>query len=295
MSISLVVHGGAWDIPDTHVDANKRGVTRACEAGWSVLERGGSALDAIVAAIVVMEDDATFDAGVGSILTREGRVEMDAGLMDGKTLDVGACAAVTRIKNPILLARNILNSENVLMVGEGAEKFARECGIEFCEPSALVTQEQLDIWEEHRRNQMPQTVSLSIPSDTVGAVARDAAGNLAAGNSTGGRDFKMPGRVGDSPIVGCGFLADNLLGGATCTGWGEAILRTVMAKSALDFLKVADPMTAAEWAVQRLERVNGTGGIVLMDAHGRIGLAHNTPRMARAWRSDGQASVQVAV
>lgn len=295
MTKSIIIHGGAWAIPDAHVEATKRGIARALDNGWGVLERGGSALDAIVAAILIMEDDPILNAGYGSLLTRDGKVEMDAALMDGRTLDVGACAVVSRIKNPILLARNILDSENVLIVAEGAERFAQECGIELIDPQTMITQEQFELWQELKRNPPTSQVSFHKPCDTVGAVAIDDKANIAAGNSTGGRDFKMAGRVGDSPIVGCGFYADNGLGGAASTGWGEAIMRTVMAKSALDFLKFTDPMTAAQLAVQRLERVNGNGGVILVDSNGRIGFAYNTPRMARAWRSDDHNAIHVEV
>ncbi len=296
MPKAIFIHGGAWAIPDAQVEDNKKVLTRALDAGWGVLERGGSALDAIVAAIVVLEDDPILNAGYGSLLTREGKVEMDAAVMDGRTLGVGACAVVSRIKNPILLARNILESENVLMVAEGAEQFARERGTELIDPKTMITPEQFEMWQAYLRNPPTPTVSYNKQSsDTVGAVALDERGNIAAGNSTGGRDFKMPGRVGDSPIVGCGFYADNLLGGAACTGWGEPILRTVMAKSALDFLKFTDPMTAAQLAVQKLERVKGSGGVILVDSHGHIGYAYSTPRMARAWRIEGDTSEHVEV
>ena len=244
MGLAIIVHGGAWDIPADLQADHVAGCRAAAEAGWAVLAAGGSALDAVEAAVRVMEDHPVFDAGRGSHLNRDGEVELDAGMMDGRTLMAGAVASVTRIANPISLARRVLHdSEHVFLVGAGAERFAQDAGIPFCQPADLVIERERLLWEARRRTKdegRPTTDDRRAAfgatdtvgaADTVGAVALDAAGNLAVGNSTGGTMYKHPGRVGDTPIIGCGLYADNLLGAAACTGWGEQIMKTVLAKT----------------------------------------------------------------
>ncbi|MCU0503099.1 MAG: isoaspartyl peptidase/L-asparaginase, partial [Anaerolineae bacterium] len=230
MGLAIIVHGGAWDIPAELQAEHVAGCRAAAEAGWAVLAAGGSALDAVEAAVRVMEDHPVFDAGRGSHLNRDGEVELDAGMMDGRTLMAGAVASVTRIANPISLARRVLHdSEHVFLVGAGAERFAQDAGIPLCRPADLVIERERRLWEDGGR-----TTFGSGAADTVGAVALDGAGNLAVGNSTGGTMYKHPGRVGDTPIIGCGLYADNLSGAAACTGWGEQIMKTVLAKTAVD-------------------------------------------------------------
>ncbi len=260
MKPALIVHGGAWDIPDEAIDACKSGCSQALAAGWPILSRGGHALDAIEAAIMVLEDDPVFDAGYGSHLNLDGRVECDAIVMNGATLHAGAACTLQRVKNPIRVARAILeNCPHMMLVAEGAERFAREQG-------------------------------------TVGAVAIDQNGNLFAATSTGGTCCKLPGRVGDSPLIGCGCYADSEAGAVSCTGYGEAIMKIVMAKTAVDFLRqspicVDSPsgasceaslaQVAAREAVHLLaKRTHGTGGLILLDCQGNPGFAFNTPRMA---------------
>ncbi len=249
-----------------------------------MLARGGSALDAVETAIRILEDAPTFDAGVGSVLNTDGLVELDAGIMDGRTLNLGAVAAVKTIRNPVTLARRVLESPYTLLVCDGALRFAREVGFAECEPEELIVERERLALQRHLADQAAAAATHDVRGDTVGAVALDQAGNLAAGTSTGGRRFKRPGRVGDVPLPGCGFYADNLLGAASSTGEGEAIARIVMAKRAVDAL--ADgchPQAAAEEAISYLATwVNGRAGLILLDRFGRVGVAFNAARMAWA-------------
>lgn len=299
MALALIVHGGAGDIAPDGIEPHRSGVARAASKGWQVLKDGGSALDAVEAAIVAMEDDPAFDAGFGSYLNQGGMVEMDASVMDGRTLDAGAVAGVQRIRNPIRLARHVLTSPFTFLIGPGAEAFAQQAGIPLVENADLRTREQLALWEECRRNPPPSKLAQYVPpspdhfGDTVGCVAVDAYGAIAAGTSTGGTRFKPAGRVGDSPIIGAGVYADNLLGGASATGWGEAITRVVLSKYALDGLaSCQNPDEAARLAVEYLaRRVGGTGGIILADTSGRVGFSYNTQRMACAHMREGMNQV----
>ncbi len=308
---SLIVHGGAWSIPDEAVADCRAGCRRALEAGREILRCGGAAIDAVEAAIMVLEDDPTFDAGLGSHLNRNGRVELDAIVMDGASLKAGAVAAVERIRNPIRLARKVLDScEHMMLVGAGAEQFALEQGLPLCAPEELVIERERSAWRRCREGHHSAEFHRSHQHGTVGAVARDLHGSLAAGTSTGGTCCKRPGRVGDSPLVGCGCYADAEAGAVSCTGWGEAIMKIVMAKSAADFLRAGkSAQEAAQLAVDLLARRGGqvasspasspssqigTGGLILLDRAGRPGFAFNTPRMAYAYVNlDGAFVVSV--
>jgi len=269
MKPSLIVHGGAWDIPEEAFEACKEGCGRALEAGWCVLSRGGPALDAVEAAIVELEDAPVFDAGTGS-------------------LRAGAVACVHRIRNPIRLARAVLErAPHMMLVGEGAERFAAEHGIAQCDPKELITEAELAAWLRCRNDKHAAKYHRGHEQGTVGAVAMDREGRLIAGTSTGGTCCKLPGRVGDSPLIGCGCYADAEAGGVSCTGWGEAIMKIVMAKAAADLLRgcaIADEasgMRAAREAVKVLaERGRGTGGLILLDREGGPAFAFNTPHMA---------------
>jgi beta-aspartyl-peptidase (threonine type) len=304
MSIGIVVHGGAWDIPhELHAD-HQAGCRTAAEAGWAILAAGGSALDAVEAAVRVMEDHPVFDAGRGSHLNRDGVVELDAGMMDGHTLMAGAVASVTHIANPISLARRVLHdSEHVFLVGTGAERFAAEAGIPLCDPAELVVERERRLWEERRttedegRTAADRRRAAFTAADTVGAVAIDAAGNLAVGNSTGGTSFKHPGRVGDTPIIGCGLYADNTMGAAACTGWGEQIMKTVLAKTAVDQIALLGSATdAANVAIAYFKhRIGGLGGVICISPAGQIGFAHSTPYLAHAYRTTGMVAVVSAL
>jgi len=298
MKPALIVHGGAWDIPDEAVDACKSGCQRALGAGWTLLASGGSALDAVEAAIMVLEDDPVFDAGYGSHLNLDGRVECDAIVMNGATLRSGAVATLHRVKNPIQLARKILeNCPHMMLVAEGAERFAKEHGIKLCKPEELVSEAEQEAWMKCKADKHAAEHHRGHEQGTVGAVAIDREGRLFAATSTGGTCCKLPGRVGDSPLIGCGCYADSEAGGVSCTGYGEAIMKIVMAKTAVDLLRsrvtCVDPTAAADAcdlssadlaareAVHLLgKRTHATGGLILLDRHGNPGFAFNTPRMA---------------
>ncbi|PYT50795.1 MAG: peptidase T [Acidobacteria bacterium] len=298
MKPALIVHGGAWDIPDEAVDACKSGCQRALGAGWTLLAGGGSALDAVEAAIMVLEDDPVFDAGYGSHLNLDGRVECDAIVMNGATLRSGAAATLQRVKNPIQLARKILeNCPHMMLVAEGAERFAKEHGIKLCKPEELVSEAEQEAWMKCKADKHAAEHHRGHEQGTVGAVAIDRDGRLFAATSTGGTCCKLPGRVGDSPLIGCGCYADSEAGGVSCTGYGEAIMKIVMAKTAVDLLRsrvtCVDPIAAADAcdlssadlaareAVHLLgKRTHATGGLILLDRHGNPGFAFNTPRMA---------------
>jgi len=346
----LIVHGGAWAIPADAAAAHQSGVRNALETGYRILALGGSALDAVEAAVTVLEDDPTFDAGRGSFLTSDGRVQLDALLMDGGRMKAGGVACVERLRNPIQAARLVLEqSPHVYFVGEGAERFAAAHGMALIDNSELVLPREiarlahaqarqaaglgdetfsgpesipghvlhddkidsekklgapgpshLGTGESKHRlsNDVPDPKSTEDPGqnwwdsktpppnfdshDTVGAVALDGHGNLAAATSTGGTLNKTPGRVGDSSLIGCGCYADNLAAAVSLTGWGEPIMKLVLGKWATDRVAAGSaPEIAAREAISYLyNRLGGHGGIILLGPDGRFGLAHNTPAMA---------------
>lgn len=281
MRISLIVHSGAGDdIHDGLVEPFRQGVIEAAKAGWAVLQNHGSALDAVEAAVRVMEDNPTFDAGRGSFPNQAGEIEMDAILMDGATLNNGAVAAIQHVAHPISVARLVMErTPHTLLVGAGAEAFARSVGVPLIPTEALLVE----------RNDLPPAAGgsgLLLPvQDTVGALALDEQGHLAAATSTGGMRNKMPGRVGDSPIIGCGAYADDSIGAASATGRGEDIMKVILSKSACDLMAGGlAPQPAAESIIRYLaQRVNGQGGIILMNPRGEVGCAYNSLRMGRAW------------
>ena len=279
-------------MPDDEVAAHEHGIAAALDAGYAILERGGTAVEAVEAAVVVMEDDEAFDAGRGSYLTRDGRVQLDALLMNGENLRTGGVACVEHLPNPIRAARLVLEqSPHVYFVGIGAERFATQHGMRLCDNMDLVIpreQRRLYAAQEAELKGLRDTTfsggsAAAMEShDTVGAVALDAHGNVAAGTSTGGTLNKAPGRVGDSSLIGCGCYADNLSAAVSLTGWGEPIMKLVLGKWAVDRVAAGmSPQQAAEAAIAYLyERLGGHGGVILLGPDGRIGLAHNTPRMA---------------
>jgi beta-aspartyl-peptidase (threonine type) len=299
---TLLVHGGAWAIPDDAAAAHENGVRNALEAGHRILTRGGTAIDAVEAAVIVLEDDPTFDAGRGSFLTSDGRVQLDALLMDGGRMKAGGVACVERLRNPIKAARLVLEqSPHVYFVGIGAEEFAQSHGMSLIENAELVLdreRERLKVAREREaaglvdatfsgleddkgpETAIPRVVDSS--HDTVGAVALDTHGNIAAATSTGGTLNKTPGRVGDSSLIGCGCYADNLSAAVSLTGWGEPIMKLVLGKWATDRVAAGTaPEFAAREAISYLHnRLGGHGGIILLGPDGRFGMAHNTPAMA---------------
>jgi len=281
-------------MPDDAVDAHERGVRAALRAGWQVLQEGGSAVDAVEEAVVVLEDDETFDAGRGSFLTRDGRVQMDALIMDGKTLRAGGVGCVERVKNAIRLSRLVLDeSPHVYFVGEGAESFAQEHGMTLIDNKELVIPREVARLKEVQAimasGKPDPTFAGAAGHDTVGAVALDQYGNTAAATSTGGTVNKTPGRVGDSSLIGCGCYADNTTAAVSCTGWGEPIMKLVLAKWTADHVQSSsgNAQFTAELAIEMLwARLQGRGGLIALDSRGNYGIAHNTPRMAWGVRTE---------
>ena len=336
---TLLVHGGAWAIPADSRAAHEAGVRAALETGYGILSLGGSAIDAVEAAVSVLEDDPTFDAGKGSFLTSDGRVQLDALLMDGGRMKAGGVACVERLRNPIQAARLVLEkSQHVYFVGQGAEQFAAAHGMALIDNSELVLdreRERLrqaqarkaagledetfsgpDVEAGHflyddkdRETAFPaksDLPGLDFPGpdspgfgshDTVGAVALDGRGNLAAATSTGGTLNKTPGRVGDSSLIGCGCYADNLAAAVSLTGWGEPIMKLVLGKWATDRVAAGTaPEIAAREAISYLfNRLGGHGGIILLGPDGRFGLAHNTPAMAWGLATPGGMQTGLSV
>jgi len=286
-------------MPDEMIDAHIQGVTNALAAGWRVLERGGAAVDAVEEAVVIMEDDETFDAGRGSFLNRDGRVQLDALIMDGATLRAGGVGCVERLRNPVRAARKILSeSPHVYFVAEGAERFAAEHGIALCQNEDLVIAREVDRLRRYQAAQTdskpdgndlfaPSSHDVTISHDTVGAVALDRDGGIAAATSTGGTLNKAPGRLGDSSLIGCGCYADNESAAVSTTGWGEPIMKLVLAKWTADRIQAGNlPEWSSQEAMNYLrQRLNGHGGIIVLNRQGHIGIAHNTPRMAWAYRT----------
>lgn len=290
--ISLIVHGGAWDIPDEMLDAHRYGVSKALEIGWEILSNGGSSVDAVEKAIRYLEDDPTFDAGRGSFVNAIGEIELDASIMNGTTFRCGAVASVQNIRNPISLARMVMDkSEHVLITGTGAVRFALENGIQQCNSDELLVGRELQRWKDLQGKKTFSTKDAfkrKLPSDTVGVVALDNDGVIVSGTSTGGTPNKYPGRVGDSPLIGCGTYADSTVGGVSCTGWGEAIIKVALAKTIVDQMEMNgdDPQSAALVGIDRLKKkVDGFGGVIVLNKHGKPAVAFNTPRMARAYRT----------
>lgn len=285
--VRLIVHGGAWNIPEEFQADHVRGVQRAVAEVFPRLQDGLSALDAVEAAVRILEEDPTFDAGRGSCLNARGEVELDAIIMDGATLDFGAVAAIQNILHPVTVARMVMErTEHCLLVGPGAQAFAQHEGVSLHDPRQLLTPRELEFFEEIKSDPCFTTRKPfeTTPMGTVGAVAMDEGGNLAAATSTGGTPRKLPGRVGDSPLVGAGAYADNYRGAASATGWGEAIMKVLLTKTAVDLLADHPAMAAAHGAIALLDqRVHGRGGIILIDKRAHYGLAHNTTRMAFAY------------
>jgi len=273
---TLIVHGGAGAAPAEGRDELRSGIREAVLDGWAALTAGGTALDAVESAVRSLEAHPRFNAGRGAVLNAAGGIELDASIMEGDRLRCGAVGAVTRIAHPVTLARKILqDGRHVLLVGDGALAFARQAGLPECDPAELITERQRTRYLERAAR------------GTVGAVALDLHGTIAAATSTGGVAGKLTGRVGDSALIGCGTYAESALGGVSCTGDGEAIIRVVLGRRALDALKALDdPAHAARMAVDVLvQEGEGQGGLILLDWRGRVGWAHSTPLLPVGWIS----------
>lgn len=276
---TLIVHGGAGGRAGEDLTEHRRGCAEAAGSGWAVLRDGGSALDAVEAAVRRLEDNPRFNAGTGAVLNALGQVELDASLMDGRTLRAGAVAAVRRIRNPVTLARTLLDAgAHVLLAGDGANRFAAQAGVPECGELSLIVERQRERWQTRH--------------GTVGAVALDAYGHLAAATSTGGLFDKLPGRVGDSAVIGAGTYADDRAA-VSCTGVGEAIIRAALAKTVVDQVRsTGDVGVAVQAALRYLQRWTGAeAGMIAVDWRGRIAFARNTAHMPVAWvRADTAVS-----
>jgi beta-aspartyl-peptidase (threonine type) len=294
----LVVHGGAWEIQKRELKAHRCGIKQALETGWEILQQGGTALDAVESVIVVLEDDPTFDAGRGSILNTDGSIEMDASIMDGKNLDAGAVAALRNFPNPVRVARRILEkTQHILLAGDGCVQFALKEGFRPVSIRELLTTRELRRLEHLMKDdQFEGLHAFGKKRGTVGAVAMDRDRNLAAGTSTGGTPKKIPGRVGDTPLIGCGTYAENRVGGVSCTGWGEAIIKLMLAKTLADLMKDRPAQKAAEESIDLLaSKAGGLGGVICLSGQGEIGCAFNTPRMAWGYMRSGMEKPEVFV
>lgn len=281
MPIAILVHGGAGAArPDDDPATIEAGCRAATARGFELLRAGANALDAVVEAVVALEDDPQFNAGTGSCLTWEGDVEMDASLMDGHTLNAGAVSLVRTVKNPVRLARAVMErTPHLFLAAEGAEALAGDAGLVRVRNEALVTPRARARWEEARAQQ-PRKPG----GGTVGAVAVDAHGHVAAATSTGGMILKRKGRIGDTPLIGAGTYADDLGGAASATGHGEAIIRVTLTRTACDLMRSGmSPNDAARAAIGQLGRIDGEAGLICVDPLGRLGAAFNTERMSRAW------------
>jgi len=292
----FVMHGGAGTITRQNMTPEAEAAIRATmeealKAGHAVLARGGSGVDAVEASIRILEDSPLFNAGKGAVFTHEGRNELDSAIMDGKTMKAGAVAGVTIVKNPISAARAVMEkSKHVMMVGKGAELFATKMGLEIVDPSYFWTERRWkELQRELMREQAPPRSGLDHKYGTVGAVALDAAGNLAAGTSTGGVSNKQYGRVGDSPIIGAGTYAANDSVAVSCTGTGEFFIRWTVAYDIAALVKykgMSVEQAGNEVIHKKLEPVNGDGGAIVLDRNGNFAMPFNTEGMYRGWIGD---------
>jgi len=314
----LVIHGGAGTILKSQMSPEKETYTaalnEALEKGSAILKKGGSALDAVEASVRILEDNPLFNAGKGAVFTNEGKNELDASIMNGKTLAAGAVAGVTTIKNPISAARAVMEkSRHVMMTGRGAEQFAREQGLEIVDPSYFYTEDrwkslqrakEMDSVQQSKKDSIKKSIGFSElffsplgaggKYGTVGAVALDQHGNLAAATSTGGMTNKKFGRVGDSPIIGAGTYANNKTVAISGTGWGEYFIRLVMAKTISDMMefgKMKLKQAADEMVMKRLPALGGDGGLIAVDKDGNIAMPFCTEGMYRGYVKEGEKKV----
>jgi beta-aspartyl-peptidase (threonine type) len=281
---ALILNGGAKTIKPEAMELNRAGCLAAAEAGQDILRRGGSAVDAVEATIRVLEELPVFNAGYGSVPTVDHEVEMDAAIMDGRTLDVGGVAALQGVRHPIAVARALLREEWILLVGQGARQFAGDHGLELVHPFDLVATEPLAAERATEET-----------NNTVGCIALDVNGNICAGTSTGGLDGQIKGRVGDSPLPGCGFYADNRVGAVALSGSGEKIARKILAARIMRNLEDSSPSAAAAEALRSLEEIDGEAGIIAMTSKGEVGVAHNSDHFALAVVTSDMAAPRVGL
>jgi len=303
---AIAIHGGAGTVPRATLSAEREqcyraGLAAALDAGFEVLERGGSSLDAVVSAVRILEDDALFNAGRGAALTRDGAAELDAAIMDGRHMRAGAVASVRHVSNPIELARRVMEkSRHVLLVGAGAEEFALEEHMTLVPNHYFRTPERIEQLEFEQRGQRVSDLVPPAPPaahGTVGAVARDRDGNLAAATSTGGMTNKRPGRVGDSPIIGAGTYAKNGVCAVSATGHGEYFIRAVAAHhvcAAVEYRGLTLAQAVHELLHDILRRLGGDGGLIAVDAAGQLVLEFSTEGMFRGAR-DSAGRREIAI
>ena len=296
---SLMVHGGAGALDNVKDDKTAvrylDSLKQILEFGRGILSKGGSALQAVETCASLLEDDPIFNAGCGSVLNEHGQVEMDAAIMDGRDISAGAVAAVRNIANPIQLARQVLaKSEHVMLISDGALHFADHCGIEKVPDTYFLTKDRVEQLEEARRQNKMMLDHDDASGDqkygTIGAVARDLNGNLAAATSTGGIVNKRMGRIGDSPIIGAGLYADNETCAVSATGYGEEFMRTVISKTISDFIfmKQMDANEACEAGIKYLaHKVQGRGGVIVIDQNGCCASGFTTKKMIHGWIEQG--------
>ncbi|MCX2738647.1 isoaspartyl peptidase/L-asparaginase family protein [Pontibacter anaerobius] len=313
-NITLVIHGGAGTITRQNMTPEKEKAYReklneALQVGYDVLKKGGTSLDAVEATIHVMENSPLFNAGKGAVFTNEGKNEMDAAVMDGKTLMAGSVASVTTIKNPITAARAVMEkSEHVMMIGDGAEQFAKLNGVELVDPSYFYTEtrfQQLQKIKGEEKTQLDHDGGTGSIENiftegnkfgTVGCVALDAYGNLAAGTSTGGMTNKRYGRVGDAPIIGAGTYADNNTCAVSATGHGEYFIRSVVAHdiaAMMEYKGYSVKKAADEVVMKKLVKRGGEGGVIALDKNGNIAMPFNSAGMYRGFIKNGKAEVAI--
>ena len=300
MKYKMVIHGGAGTITrsemtDGKEEAYRAGLEMALHAGYAILSTNGSSLDAVVAAIRTLEDNPLFNAGKGAVFTHEGTNELDASIMDGRSLKAGAVAGVKHVRNPIALARLVMEkSPHVLLAGEGAEAFAKQMKVELVDQKYFYTEERWRALQKVKNG--TASPNEKEKHGTVGAVALDQAGNLAAGTSTGGMTNKEFGRIGDSPIIGAGTYADNASCGVSCTGDGEYFIRASVAHSVTMLMsdKGLSVQAAAGAALDRAAKLGGTGGLIALDRAGNVAMPFNTSGMYRGTiDADGKTTVEI--
>ncbi len=298
---AIAVHGGAGVIPKVQMTSDlkkqyEQGLLRAVQAGYEILASRGLALDAVIEAVAALEDNPLFNAGKGSTFNRNGKQEMDASVMEGSTLQAGAVCCITHVKNPVRLAAAVLrHSDHVLLCGDGAEAFARQHNIELAPEAYFFSQPRYDQWlEAQKRQHMQLDDGPSYKIGTVGAVAFDAYGNLAAATSTGGLTNKWMGRIGDSPVIGAGTYANNATCAVSCTGHGEFFLRHVVAYDVHCLIEYKGMLLkeAVAWVInKKLASSGGEGGLIAVDKLGHVEMVFNTEGMYRAKRQQGSAAV----
>ena len=301
----ILIHGGAWDIPDDECESHVQGIKQALSLGEAVLNEGSSSEDVVVRVLTHMENSGVFDAGCGAVLTNSGEVELDAGIMYGDSKQWGAVAGIKHFRNPTQIANQIAlrgYHQYCFLANTYAEDFAIEVGFRAISNDILISQREKDRYEKllsesnsYHTSHPFLTSTDEVPRGTIGCVVMDGGGRLVAGTSTGGTPFRKPGRIGDSPLPGCGYFA-NQVGAASATGWGEAIAAVSLCREAVGHVEhgatpiesVSNSLTTMYEVVKNLDGDGATGGLILLDAHGRGAWAYTTPRMARGWGQPGK-------